>query len=422
MSDQNTYLLISSLLDSIDIAFCLFDAEDRTILWNSAFIRFFPEHASHVYTGEPYRENLRRFYTGRLTEEELPFIERYIDEGVSRHRTQTRPFIFTHLGRRLRVASQPTHDGQRIRIWHQLSEDHDTPEPTAWNEFPIDLLDYIADGAMVLDQNDKIVATNKEFRSLYDLEDGVSVVGSTLVEVVRQAWEKAGFTERAVEQSMLDNMLFAGTPFEVELPGGRWRRVIARRTASGIGYFTHSDITVLKRALADLAAMATTDGLTGLANRRRFDAALDEEWRRCSRDNATISLLLVDIDHFKSVNDRFGHVVGDNCLRRTASLVQEAVRRSADVAARFGGEEFAILLSNTGEEGAVEVGCRVRAAMALEPWEQFHPFLKQVTASIGICTARNAARLHVFDFMRHADEALYRAKNGGRDRMEILVA
>lgn len=167
MSEQSSYFFISTLLDTIDIAVCHFDSEDRTIFWNPAFTRFFPEHDGRVYSGEPYRENLRRFYTGRLSEEELLNIERYIDEGVDRHRNQTRPFVFTHNGRRLRVASLQTPDGGRIRIWHELSDDNNhAPDPAVWNEFPIDLLDYIADGAMVLDQSDKIIAVNSEFRAL----------------------------------------------------------------------------------------------------------------------------------------------------------------------------------------------------------------------------------------------------------------
>lgn len=423
MSEQSSYFFISTLLDTIDIAVCHFDSEDRTIFWNPAFTRFFPEHDGRVYSGEPYRENLRRFYTGRLSEEELLNIERYIDEGVDRHRNQTRPFVFTHNGRRLRVASLQTPDGGRIRIWHELSDDNNhAPDPAVWNEFPIDLLDYIADGAMVLDQSDKIIAVNSEFRALYDIAPGEPIIGLTLVDIVKRAWAKAGSLSRTIDASVLDNIRFAGAPFEVELPGGRWRRVIARRTASGIGYFTHSDISVLKRALADLAAMAATDGLTGLPNRRRFDAGLEEAWERCRREGAAISLLLVDIDHFKSVNDRFGHVVGDNCLRRTATIVHEAVRHSIDLAARFGGEEFAVLLPDATDEGAVAVGRRIRASMAREPWSEIHPYLTSVTASIGICAARNAADLTVADFMRHADEALYRAKNSGRDRLELHVA
>ncbi|MFG1428115.1 sensor domain-containing diguanylate cyclase [Roseixanthobacter glucoisosaccharinicivorans] len=423
MSEQGIYFFISTLLDTIDIAVCLFDSEDRTISWNPAFTRFFPEHDGHVYSGEPYRENLRRFYSNRLPEEEMSNIERYIDEGVDRHRNQTRPFVFTHNGRRLRVASLQTPDGGRIRIWHELSEENShAPDPALWNEFPIDLLDYIADGAMVLDQNDKIIAVNGEFRALYDIAPGEPIIGLTLIDIVRRAWVKSGAPGRALDVSMLDNLRFAGAPFEVELPGGRWRRVIARRTASGIGYFTHSDISLLKRALADLAAMAATDGLTGLPNRRRFDAGLDEAWQRCRREGAAISLLLVDIDHFKSVNDRFGHVVGDQCLRRTAQIVQEAVRQSIDLAARVGGEEFAVVLPDATAEGAVAVSQRIRAAMAREPWIEIHPYLASVTVSIGICAVKIPADLTVADFMRHADEALYRAKNSGRDRLELHIA
>lgn len=97
---------------------------------------FFPEHAGHVHPGEPYRDNLLRFYRGRLSRE-LANIERYIAEGIERHRTQTRPFVFSHLGRRLRVASQATGDGYRVRIWQDIAPEQAAPAHGAlWADFP----------------------------------------------------------------------------------------------------------------------------------------------------------------------------------------------------------------------------------------------------------------------------------------------
>lgn len=428
MADSTIYRFVATLLESMDMAVCLFDAEDRAVLWNDSFLRFFPEHAGHVYAGEPYQENLRRFYANRLVGEERANLDRYVEEGVARHRAQSRPFIFTHLGRRLRVACLPSPDGLRLRLWQDVSEGRTGAGGAGWDTFPIDLLDHIADGAMVLDQNDRIIATNKEFRVLYDVPEGTSVIGSTLDEVVRAVWERANLAD-AGDSFVRDNLHFAGAPFEVQLPGGRWRRVIARRAADGIGYFTHADITELKRqqadlkrALDELSALAATDVLTGLANRRRFEEVMAREWARCADAELPVAVMIIDLDHFKMVNDRFGHAAGDECLRRVARVVRDALTRVGDLASRQGGEEFAVLLPNATAEEALAVGRSIRRSMRMEPWTQVHPDLATLTVSIGVCAAASARRVGSAAAMLRADEALYRAKNEGRDRIELQEA
>lgn len=425
MPQSPFYAFVANILDTLELGVCVFDAEDRTVLWNDTFLRFFPEHAGHVHAGEPYRQNLLRFYRSRLGEEELRDLDRYVEEGIQRHRAQARPFVFLHLGRRLRVASLVAPDGLRIRIWQQLPEGPQGPDATGRDMFPLDLLEHIADGAMVLDQHDRIIATNDEFRVLYDVSEGASVIGETLGDVVRAAWLKSGQPERWAEGFVRDNLHFAGAPFEIQLPGGRWRRVIARRTDAGIGYFTHSDITEMKRqqadlrrALAELSAIAATDVLTGLANRRRFEQAVADAWDRCIEMGAPVALLLIDLDHFKTVNDRFGHAAGDDCLRRVASAVREALTRSGDLLARYGGEEFVVLLPNATADEALAAAQGIRRVMRTERWTQVHPRLTALTVSIGVCAVATPAAVSIPEAIRCADEALYRAKHLGRDRIE----
>jgi diguanylate cyclase (GGDEF)-like protein len=161
------------------------------------------------------------------------------------------------------------------------------------------------------------------------------------------------------------------------------------------------------RQLADL------DALTGLPNRRRFEADLDAEWERCSRYGRPLSLVMLDLDHFKSLNDRHGHLFGDQVLRAAAEAIG-AVLRSSDTAYRYGGEEFVVLLRETALEDALEAAERIRAATAaIRVAEQ--PEVR-VTCSAGIAERRPGMRRR-HDLVASADGALYDAKRGGRDRV-----
>ncbi len=173
----------------------------------------------------------------------------------------------------------------------------------------------------------------------------------------------------------------------------------------------------LQAANEELARLSQTDGLTGLANRRRFDEVLDAEWRRLRREGRPLSLLLGDVDHFKKYNDALGHQAGDRCLAAVAQAIRAAARRPADLAARYGGEEFVVVLPGTPAEGARQVGERVRAEV--ERLGLPHPasaVAGHVTLSIGAATLIPGEG-PPGDLTRLADEALYRAKALGRNRV-----
>jgi diguanylate cyclase (GGDEF)-like protein len=172
-----------------------------------------------------------------------------------------------------------------------------------------------------------------------------------------------------------------------------------------------------RRAAAEheLAVMATTDSLTGLCNRRRFDEVLDMEWRRAKRDDNSVALLLIDIDHFKKYNDQFGHQTGDRILAAIARCIAASTQRAGDVAARFGGEEFAVLLPGTSMQDAFDLAERIRKAVqALPVWEGGPKTTP--TISIGIASAPPSAGLSHGDLVKASDAALYQAKAAGRNR------
>ena len=200
------------------------------------------------------------------------------------------------------------------------------------------------------------------------------------------------------------------------------------------------DVTDRKLLEEQLSRLALTDGLTGLANRRAFDQTLEREWSRTLREGSQISLLLLDIDHFKQFNDRYGHQFGDDCLRAVASAVTRAVRAS-DTAARYGGEEISVILPACDPPGASEIAERIRQAvesLRLIDEDNFGSTRSgdscsgpaedrttaSVTVSIGVATAlaRHGGTMRLPEsLLMAADNALYKAKNSGRNRLATAL-
>ena len=162
------------------------------------------------------------------------------------------------------------------------------------------------------------------------------------------------------------------------------------------------------------------DGLTGVSNRRQLDTHLASEVRRASRYGTSLAVLLIDADHFKRFNDRYGHLEGDTCLRRLASCLSGFVRRPGDLVARFGGEEFVMVLPNTSPAGAVELAEGVREAVALMGIRHEDNSHGRVTVSVGIATTVPPPGTDSGEaLMRSADKALYLAKESGRNTVRI---
>jgi diguanylate cyclase (GGDEF)-like protein/PAS domain S-box-containing protein len=172
----------------------------------------------------------------------------------------------------------------------------------------------------------------------------------------------------------------------------------------------------LTEAYRAVEAMAITDALTGLANRRRFDQCLAIEWRRCMRERQPLSLVLIDADLFKSYNDAYGHLRGDNCLKQIAEAVQDVVSRPGDLVARFGGEEFAVVLPNTPASGVHQVALDICASMRNRQLPHAANPDGIVTISAGYATLVPALGQHAMTLIDCADRALYEAKAGGRNR------
>lgn len=172
----------------------------------------------------------------------------------------------------------------------------------------------------------------------------------------------------------------------------------------------------LQQVNRELEQISTTDALTGLANRRRFNDYLQQEWYRLAREATPITLILADVDHFKLYNDTYGHSAGDTCLARVAQVIQQCVRRPGDLAARYGGEEFAIVLPRTVTNGAIRVIERIRQTLAyLQIDHAISPVDPHITLSFGIACVRAQANSSPITLIDLADQALYEAKARGRN-------
>jgi two-component system, cell cycle response regulator len=212
-------------------------------------------------------------------------------------------------------------------------------------------------------------------------------------------------------------------PVIMQTAAGRNADDLRRASEVGaLGYITDpTDLDLLlarTRTLLEFKAYldvceeaAFTDHLTGLANRRRFERQLDREVGRTLRYSHPFSLLMLDIDHFKFVNDNFGHNAGDEAIRAIGRVLQEGTR-GIDLAARIGGEEFAVLLVETGQSGALEVAERLRLAIR----EMILPVGGKITASFGVAECPTSGQTSA-EMLNAADIALYEAKRSGRDRV-----
>jgi diguanylate cyclase (GGDEF)-like protein len=193
-----------------------------------------------------------------------------------------------------------------------------------------------------------------------------------------------------------------------DAPPGRAGTAVTARTAE------------LEESNRKLAALSTTDGLTGVSNRRGFDLALEAEWRRAARTGQTLALTMLDVDYFKKYNDHYGHLAGDSALRTVADLITSHGRRTSDLVARYGGEEFALLAAATDATDAFGVAQAICAELARRQLPHVASPFGVLTISIGVAAMVPTEDSTPDQLVQMADRALYRAKEKGRN-MALLA-
>jgi diguanylate cyclase (GGDEF)-like protein len=186
-----------------------------------------------------------------------------------------------------------------------------------------------------------------------------------------------------------------------------------------MGFLVAANLGERRKLERELEVLATTDGLTGLSTRRRFDDHFQTVWAEALRERHPVAVMMLDADFFKAYNDTYGHLDGDGCIKAIATIIRGIARRPLDLAVRYGGEEFLLLLSHTSLQGAKQLAVEIHEALAAANIEHRESPYGRVTLSIGIAAAVPEADMSATGMIDAADRALYRAKHAGRSRTEL---
>ncbi len=293
-------------------------------------------------------------------------------------------------------------------------------------------LSSISDGLVMFDKDLTLVFCNERYRSMFAMTADLRVPGTPAAAILYASLargEFVGIPQEHVTQwvdTALARLKEGGT-VQFPLADGRWIESRTRPTPEGACFVICSDITASKQHQLELqnmndrlSVLAETDSLTGLLNRRAFDAVMADELARVERGDSSLSLLMIDVDYFKRFNDTYGHGAGDSCLRSVADCLRASARRTDDRAARYGGEELALILPDTDEK--VAVGLAEELCARLRDLRIPHTGSDKgiVTVSIGVATlARGSLPTDAARLIARADEALYTAKRDGRDGVRL---
>ena len=283
-------------------------------------------------------------------------------------------------------------------------------------------------GIAVLDANDRFIFINQTFISLFGLDDH-PVLGHSYDELL--IWMHAKGVGADTHSSTVQEWLefvqrqhrsAAFRHFEVDLIDSRWLLVTEQVNIGGELVLVCNDITnskktehALQDAQKELERLALTDELTGLSNRRHFMQQLGNEHQRALRYKHPVSLAVLDLDHFKKINDQFGHAAGDDVLRHFSSVLHQCLRKQ-DSIGRLGGEEFALLLPETTQQEAMVLLQRIRKVLSSATLDEITTGFRY-TFSAGLTELKYDAPLSCKDWMYITDQALYQAKGAGRDQV-----
>ena len=282
-------------------------------------------------------------------------------------------------------------------------------------------LDMIGQGVVLLDPQFRVRFINTIARKFWDVSDEQVARGFSYIDLVNNGRTTNYDVAPELREAFIARriaLVRAGdsTPSDLRMNDGRTIRAQCTTLANGGRMLTYTDVSDLVRQSEDLARLATSESMTGLYNRRHFVSLGEAEWDRFQRYHRPLSLLFIDVDHFKEINDRFGHDVGDLAILHVADVIAED-RRATDIISRFGGDEFAMLLPETDIDQARVVAERIRARLNERPLA-LEGQAVPITLSIGLAEA-SLSMSSLGALIKLADRMVYEAKSAGRDRIQV---
>jgi diguanylate cyclase (GGDEF)-like protein len=449
---ERAHQLMSDAIEAMPAAVEIYDRSDRLVLFNQRMLQLYPHMAGRTLLGETFDALVRNALAHGKVPEAMGREEQWLAERLQRRGRSSAPRLQQGPnGAWYEIYETPMPRGGLVTVRLDATESVQRREELraahdrAASDHALldDAIGALSDGFALFDSEDRLLLCNQPYRDIYRDSAPALIIGATFESIVRYGLQRgqypqAGTTE-AEHQAWLAERLLRhrepdGVPLLQELRGNRWLRIDERRTRSGGVAGVRTDVTEMVRTRQDLEAAAaalqqanaqleqlsTTDALTGLANRRRFDLRLAEEVQRSHRHGTALALLMIDIDHFKHYNDLLGHPQGDIALQAVAAVLAQQARRPGELVARHGGEEFALLLPHASRSSAATVAERCIAAMAtLALPHGASPTAAHVTLSIGVAMLKATQREDGAALVRRADAALYAAKAAGRARSVI---
>lgn len=292
----------------------------------------------------------------------------------------------------------------------------------SYNEFIKTMIDIIPVPLFYKDRKGSYLGCNMAFENFIG-KSKEEIVGKTVFEISKK---NNAETYEDMDQQLFDNPGTQTYEYEYENSNNEKKYVVFKKVTynNSLGEVNGiigivNDITEIKNRETELTEKTFFDSLTGIFNRRYFDENIENEWKKCVRENEPLSLVMLDVDFFKKYNDYYGHQEGDNCLKKVAQEIRISLLRPSDIAVRYGGEEFVVILPNTNIHGARRVAERIRQNIInLAIKHEASTVSEVVTISQGIAEMNNKNDT-VYECLKNADRSLYEAKNNGRNMIEV---
>lgn len=416
---------LEEAIDALPASVEIFDERDRIVAFNQRLVEIYPHMLREFERGASFEELVRASLARGGIPEAQGREEAWLTERKAVRGKQQREALLqrVHDNKWLRIYERRMPGGGIVGVRMDVSDLVHEQQRLAASQAHLQALIHAAsNGIVTLDTAGHMLEVNPACETLFGFT-AQEMQGAHLSMLI-------GNAQVTAEQLLPSALMGAQREFAARHREGH-ELAVQLNVAEVKTATTHLFVCVitdfserkrqemrLREANALLARQSTTDGLTGVGNRRLFDQLLIQEWQRSVRSSQPLAMLLVDIDHFKQYNDRYGHVAGDDCLRRVASLLKACVGRSVEAVCRYGGEEFAVLLVDTDLQGAEVVAQRCLDSLRLAAIShEASPVRPWVSLSIGVAACVADAQRSPQALLQAADEALYQAKQAGRARM-----